>query len=91
MRGVAGLMRSQSCAAMSTARHPMIPWHWWGMKIDRPGDIPTKVDRAGLAHGLEVGVPLLDHLLVEWMSSLPPRLKLRGGQGKSLFKGEVAA
>jgi asparagine synthase (glutamine-hydrolysing) len=56
------------------------------MKVYLPGDILTKVDRASMAHGLEVRVPLLDHPLVEWMSGLPPSLKLRRGVGKYLFK-----
>jgi asparagine synthase (glutamine-hydrolysing) len=50
------------------------------------GDILTKVDRASMAHALEVRVPLLDHKLVEWMSSLPPSMKLRGSEGKYIFK-----
>ena len=56
------------------------------LKTYLPGDILTKVDRASMAHGLEVRVPLLDHQLVEWMSGLPPQLKLQGGIGKYLFK-----
>ncbi|MCB1802880.1 MAG: asparagine synthetase B, partial [Gammaproteobacteria bacterium] len=45
-----------------------------------------KVDRASMAHSLEVRVPLLDHKLVEWMSGLKPSWKLNGGDGKHLFK-----
>ncbi|HXX84687.1 MAG TPA: XrtA/PEP-CTERM system amidotransferase [Casimicrobiaceae bacterium] len=56
------------------------------MKTYLVGDILTKVDRASLAHSLEVRVPLLDHPLVEWLSGLPPSLKLRGREGKYLFK-----
>lgn len=51
-----------------------------------PGDILTKVDRASMAHGLEVRVPLLDHLLVGWMARVPRSLKLRGSEGKYLLK-----
>jgi asparagine synthase (glutamine-hydrolysing) len=51
-----------------------------------PGDILTKVDRASMAHALEVRCPLLDHEVVEWISSLPPALKLRGREGKYVFK-----
>ncbi len=39
-----------------------------------------------MAHSLEVRVPLLDHRLVEWASSLPPELKLHRGAGKFVFK-----
>jgi len=56
------------------------------MKTYLPGDILTKVDRASMAHALEVRVPLLDHDLVEWISGLPPSMKLRGAEGKYLFK-----
>jgi asparagine synthase (glutamine-hydrolysing) len=45
-----------------------------------------KVDRASMAHGLEVRVPLLDHKLVEWLSGLSPRMKLRQREGKYVFK-----
>jgi asparagine synthase (glutamine-hydrolysing) len=39
-----------------------------------------------MAHALEVRNPFLDHRLVEWMSSLPPGLKLHGREGKYLLK-----
>jgi len=51
-----------------------------------PGDILTKVDRASMANSLEVRVPLLDHEIVEWFASLSPQLKLRGAEGKYIFK-----
>lgn len=51
-----------------------------------PGDINTKVDRASMAHSLEVREPLMDHKLVEWVATLPSDLKLRGQEGKYIFK-----
>ncbi len=51
-----------------------------------PGDILTKVDRASMAHSLEVRVPLLDHKLLEWAATLPASLKLHRGEGKYLLK-----
>jgi asparagine synthase (glutamine-hydrolysing) len=50
------------------------------------GDINTKVDRAAMAHSLEVREPLMDHPLVEWVATLPSELKLRGTNGKHLLK-----
>jgi asparagine synthase (glutamine-hydrolysing) len=56
------------------------------MKTYLVGDILTKVDRASMAHALEVRVPFLDVRFVEWMSGLPPELKLHDGEGKYLLK-----
>jgi asparagine synthase (glutamine-hydrolysing) len=51
-----------------------------------PGDILTKVDRASMAHSLEVRTPFLDYEFVEWAASLPADVKLRGGEGKAVLK-----
>jgi len=50
------------------------------------GDINTKVDRASMAHSLEVREPLMDHEIVEWLATLPSSLKMRGGESKFLLK-----
>jgi asparagine synthase (glutamine-hydrolysing) len=50
------------------------------------GDINTKVDRASMAHSLEVREPLMDHELVEWLGTLPSSLKMRGSESKFLLK-----
>ncbi len=50
------------------------------------GDINTKVDRASMAHSLEVREPLMDHPLVEWLASLPSSFKVRGNESKRLLK-----
>jgi asparagine synthase (glutamine-hydrolysing) len=50
------------------------------------GDINTKVDRASMAHSLEVRDPLMDHELVEWAATLPSDFKIRGQQTKYLMK-----
>ncbi|MFM9437817.1 asparagine synthase (glutamine-hydrolyzing), partial [Janthinobacterium sp. CG_23.3] len=73
-------------AKASPARDPLSQVQYLDLKTYLPGDILTKVDRASMAHALEVRSPLLDHELVEWISGLPPRLKLRGGEGKYLLK-----
>jgi asparagine synthase (glutamine-hydrolysing) len=52
-------------------------------------DILTKVDIASMAHALEVRAPLVDHVLMERMASLPGSLKLRGFRGKRLLRAAV--
>ncbi|KQW90198.1 asparagine synthase [Massilia sp. Root418] len=73
-------------AANSPTDDPLSLIQYIDMKTYLPGDILTKVDRASMAHALEVRVPLLDHKLVEWISGLPSSMKLRGGEGKYVFK-----
>ena len=72
--------------AKNAPDHPLSKVQYLDMKTYLVGDILTKVDRASMAHALEVRVPLLDHKLVEWISGLPPELKLHGREGKYIFK-----
>lgn len=51
-----------------------------------PDDILTKVDRASMAVGLEVRVPLLATPLVEFAFSLPESVRYTDGQLKGLLK-----
>ncbi len=50
------------------------------------GDILTKVDRMSMATSLEVRVPILDHVFVEWATALPTNWKLRGKQQKYILR-----
>jgi asparagine synthase (glutamine-hydrolysing) len=56
------------------------------MKTYLVDDILTKVDRASMAHALEVRVPLLDHQVIEFAAGIPPHYKLAAGKGKHIFK-----
>jgi asparagine synthase (glutamine-hydrolysing) len=49
-------------------------------------DILVKVDRASMAHSLEVRAPILDHKLMELAAKMPSSLKLRGMNGKYILK-----
>jgi asparagine synthase (glutamine-hydrolysing) len=55
-----------------------------------PGDILTKVDRMSMAVSLEARAPLLDHKLMEYAARLPASLKMRGREGKYIFKRAIA-
>jgi asparagine synthase (glutamine-hydrolysing) len=50
------------------------------------GSVLTKVDRAAMAHGLEVRPPMLDNEMIDWAFSLPSDHKVRGRTGKYLLK-----
>jgi asparagine synthase (glutamine-hydrolysing) len=56
------------------------------MKTYLVDDILVKVDRASMAHSLEVRCPLLDHKLMELIAQMPSGLKLNKGRGKYIFK-----
>ncbi len=43
-------------------------------------------DKCSMAHSLEVRVPFLDHRLVEWASTLPPEMKVKGSTTKRVLK-----
>jgi len=73
-------------ARRSPTADPLSMMQYIDLKTYLPGDILTKVDRASMAHALEVRVPLLDHKFVEWSCGLAPAIKLKGGQGKYIFK-----
>ncbi|HRP94685.1 MAG TPA: amidotransferase 1, exosortase A system-associated [Rhodocyclaceae bacterium] len=64
---------------------PLALVQYLDLKTYLVGDINTKVDRASMAHSLEVREPLMDHPLVEWLATLPSALKVGGRQGNLLF------
>ena len=73
-------------AARADTDDPLALIQYIDMHTYLVGDINTKVDRASMAHSLEVREPLMDHELVEWLATLPSSLKIRGGESKFLFK-----
>jgi asparagine synthase (glutamine-hydrolysing) len=86
LQGYRAIEVMQGHADKSPTDDPLSMIQYLDMKTYLPGDILTKVDRASMAHALEVRVPLLDHKLVEWISGLPPSMKLQGSEGKYIFK-----
>ena len=56
------------------------------MKLYLQDDILVKVDRASMAHSVEVRCPLLDQEFVEFACGLPMRYKLNGLRTKYLLK-----
>ena len=56
------------------------------LKLYLPEQILTKVDRASMAHSLEVRVPFLDHQFVDFAGTIPFNLKIKNQQKKYILK-----
>jgi asparagine synthase (glutamine-hydrolysing) len=76
-------------AARAGTDDPLALIQYLDIKTYLVGDINTKVDRASMAHSLEVREPLMDHPLVEWLATLPSSLKVKGQEGKALLKSAM--
>ncbi|HEX9924082.1 MAG TPA: asparagine synthase (glutamine-hydrolyzing), partial [Anaerolineae bacterium] len=76
-------------AAQSDAQTPLNRILYNDMKMYLEGDILHKVDRASMAASLEVRVPFLNREVVDFATSLPLELKLRGRTSKFLLKKSV--
>ena len=72
------------------ARNPSYAMSRADYAIYLPDDVLMKVDRASMAHGLEVRSPLLDHRLVEFSLGLLSELRAPGGRRKHLLR-KIAA
>ena len=73
-------------AAKAGTDDPLALIQYLDYKTYLVGDINTKVDRASMAHSLEVRAPLMDHDLVDWLATLPTSHKIEGQEGKYIFK-----
>ena len=73
-------------AGRARTEDPLALIQYLDLKTYLVGDINTKVDRASMAHSLEVREPLMDHKLIEWLATLPSSMKVRGQEGKFLLK-----
>ena len=56
------------------------------LTIGLPGDMLCKVDTAGMAHSLEVRVPLLSRKVVDFVAQLPIEYKIDGAVTKRILK-----
>jgi asparagine synthase (glutamine-hydrolysing) len=81
---VAPLVAGQ--ARRSRAGDPLNQVLYCDLKLYLEGDILVKVDRASMANSLEVRVPLLNRLLVDYAARLPHSFKLHGLTTKFLLR-----
>jgi asparagine synthase (glutamine-hydrolysing) len=55
-----------------------------------PDDLLVKADKITMANSLELRVPLLDHVVLEFAASLPVEFKVRGNETKRILKATFA-
>jgi asparagine synthase (glutamine-hydrolysing) len=60
------------------------------LSLNLPGQMLTKVDRASMAHSLEVRVPMLGNALIDLALAMPADMKLRRGVGKYVILKAIA-
>jgi asparagine synthase (glutamine-hydrolysing) len=61
-----------------------------GLKVSLPGDMLVKVDRMSMANSLEIRVPLLDHVVAEFVAQLPVATRFPRWRLKALLKEAMA-
>jgi asparagine synthase (glutamine-hydrolysing) len=86
LQGYRAVERIRRVMAEAPTDDPISRVQYTDLKTYLPGDILTKVDRASMAHALEVRVPILDHEFAEWTGTIPAGAKLKGREGKAIFK-----
>ncbi|MBN2301625.1 MAG: asparagine synthase (glutamine-hydrolyzing) [Lentisphaerae bacterium] len=59
------------------------------MRFMMTDSVLMKVDKMSMASSLEIRVPLLDHVFVEFMASLPGNWKLKGLRTKHVFRSAL--
>jgi asparagine synthase (glutamine-hydrolysing) len=72
--------------AAANAKDPVSKILYVDTKTYMVDDILAKVDRMSMLNSLEVRVPILDHVFIEWVTGLPPEWKLRGKQQKYILR-----
>jgi len=76
--------------ARTEGLHPLQRMLYFDVKVWLPDDLLVKADKMTMAASMELRVPFLDHVLMEWAWRLPPGLKLNGGTGKYLLRRAAA-
>jgi asparagine synthase (glutamine-hydrolysing) len=61
---------------------------YFDLKVHLPALLHVE-DRTSMAWGLESRVPLLDHRIAEFIASILPTIKFKGGQPKYLFRRAI--
>ena len=86
LNGYDPFARYRECYTRFSHLNPVQRMLYTDCSILLPDIFLEKVDKATMAHGIEVRVPLLDTDLVRYIIGLPSSLKIRRGQKKWLLR-----
>jgi asparagine synthase (glutamine-hydrolysing) len=86
LNGYDPFARYRECYTQFSHLDPVQRMLYTDCSILLPDIFLEKVDKATMAHGIEVRVPLLDTDLVRYIIGLPSSLKIRRGQKKWLLR-----
>lgn len=74
----------------SAKTHPLEQFVYASLKVPLVWDMLVKVDRMSMANSLEVRVPFLDHILAEFVSTIPVEQRFPHWRLKGLLKSTMA-
>jgi len=83
------MSRYEQVTSELTIDHPVDLGLFADLYLYLPDDLLSLSDRVSMAHSLEVRVPFLDHLLVEFVARIPTHFKVRGLQKKFIFRRAI--
>ncbi|MBV8941887.1 MAG: asparagine synthase (glutamine-hydrolyzing) [Solirubrobacterales bacterium] len=69
---------------------PLEKFVYTGFQTSLAGDMLVKVDRMSMANSLEVRVPFLDHVLAEYVATIPVERRMPGWRLKPLLRDTIA-
>ncbi len=77
---------SEDASHLPNKRRSTRDWLLFDLEHNLVNNNLARADRASMAHGLEIRVPMLDHRLAELALSLPANLNPAGSSGKLLLR-----
>jgi asparagine synthase (glutamine-hydrolysing) len=87
--GVAQLSAEYFPDAKAISGDPLEQFAMCDLALNLPGAMLTKVDRASMAHSLEVRVPMLSQSVIDLAMGMPANMKLRDGIGKHVIRRAI--
>jgi len=86
LNGTSAAQVFAECLAHTDATDPLSRMLYLDTSLWLPDDLLARGDKTSMAASIEARVPLLDHTVVEFAATVPPRLKVKGFARKYLLK-----